>query len=464
MKFVYILLISIAFLYSNTTKINKVNDLSISIYNNDIAMINELRQMHLKQTGKQKLIYEGIASKVIHESIIPSFSKKTVLYSQNYHYDILSLDKLLQKSLNTMIIYKKQISDYKYEKQKAKLLALNPIMVRKDNKIISGIKKTDIIFSKIPEDLITKPSLIWNTNSLKGEQKININYLTRGISWKSDYILNIDKQNSLNGWISINNNSGASYKNANIYCIAGDIKTNTITPQRSYSKNILMLSESSSPRIKQRSFAGYHLYKIPFKETINNNEKKQINFINKKNIKISSIAKSQNSIYFHRFSKMKAKKFKHIIKLSNTKKDGLGLALPKGVIRVYKKDENISHFVGQDNIKHTSLGENISLYIGDFFDIRQDIVQMQEKRTKSFVQSKYKRDIQNKSKKIRIIEIIENNYSSNVKDIILKHNCKDNCTYTKEDLNTYKYKIRLSPNSKYELITNYKLIYQIKQK
>ena len=80
------------------------------------------------------------------------------------------------------------------------------------------------------------------------------------------------------------------------------------------------------------------------------------------------------------------------------------------------------------------------------------------------MQSKYKRDIQNKSKKIRIIEIIENNYSSNVKDIILKHNCKDNCTYTKEDLNTYKYKIRLSPNSKYELITNYKLIYQIKQK
>jgi|GEM_PF-264169 len=461
-KILFSLLVATIAFSQETTKIQKSENLSLTIYNNNLAMVNDERLLSINKSGAQKLIYEGIPSSVIFESIIPYFSKKTTLYSQNYHYDILSLNKLLEKHINKEITYKQYSSEFEYSREKAKLLSLNPIMLQKNDEIISGIKATDIIFSKIPNDLITKPSLVWNTKSQKGEQKIKLNYLTNNISWKSDYILNLDSTNSLNAWISIKNNSGAVYENANIYVIAGDVNKNEniIPKQRRYEMAAVNMM-ADSPKVTQKSFSGYHLYKIPFKETIKNNEKKQINFINKTDIKLQSKASSTNSIYLHRFKKIKAQKFNHKIELTNDKKSGLGLALPTGVVRVYKKDEGISHFVGQDSIKHTSKNEDISLNIGKFFDINQDITQLSHKKTKSYVRSKYSRLIENKTNKQRVIKITENLHWNNVRKLMVENNCKNICSFEKEGLNTYVYSINMDANSKYELITDYELEYAV---
>jgi len=444
-----------------TTTIQKSENLSLTIYNNNLAMINEERAVNIKNAGSQKLIYEGIPSSVIFESIIPYFSKPTTLYSQNYHYDILSLNKLLEKHINKEVIYKVYSDDYTYKREKAVLLSLNPILLQKNKEIISGIKATDIIFSKLPSDLITKPSLVWKTSSQKGSQKIKLNYLTRNISWKSDYILNFDETNSLNAWITIQNNSGTVYENANIYVIAGDVKTNSVINRKGMQRYEMaaMDTMSSSPQVAQKSFSGYHLYTIPFKETINNNEKKQINFINKSKVKVQSKATSNNGIYFHRFSKIKAQKFNHKVELNNTKEAGLGLALPTGTVRVYKKDEGISHFVGEDNIQHTSKNEEISLNIGKFFDITQDVTQLYNKKTKESVRTKYSRLIENKTNKPRLIEISEKVYSNNIKNIVTSNTCKNNCTFKKEDLNTYTYTISLEAQSQYKLVVDYELFY-----
>lgn len=457
MKLGLLSLVLISNLYSqNTTKIQDISSLSLTIYNN-IAMVNEERNMYIKNDGKQKLIYEGIASSVIFESVIPYFSKNTQLYSQNYHYDILSLNKLLEKHINKKIVYKKQISEFKYKEETAILLAVNPILLKKGNRIISDVEKSDIIFSQIPKDLLTKPSLVWNTYSKKGKQKIKLNYLTNNISWKSDYILNLDDTNSLNAWITIKNNSGTQYKDANIYCIAGEVNTKKNTPR--LNKRFAMTMMNDSMEIKAKAFAGYHLYKIPFKETINNNEKKQINFISKKDIKTKSIAQSTNSIYFHRFQNILNQSFAHQIRLTNNKKDGLGIVLPKGVVRVYKEDENISHFIGMDNIKHTSLNEDIVLNIGKYSDIKQTITQEKYKKTKSYIYTQYSRLIENKTNKEQNIEIKENLYMNNIKSISNNNNCKNSCSFSKEGLNTYKYTIKLKANSTYKLNVDYKLKY-----
>jgi len=458
-KSIVLLLLTSNLISQETSKISHSENLSISIYNNNLAMINEQRFINLKNDGKQTLIYEGIPSSVIFESIIPNFSKKTILYSQNYRYDILSLNKLLQKHINKEITYKVYSSAYAYKKEKALLLSLNPILLQKNNEIISGIKNSDIIFNSLPKDLLTKPSLVWNTKSKKGLQNIELNYLTRNISWKSDYILNLDKTNSLSAWITINNNSGKSYKNANIYVIAGEVQTNApkVALQRRYKSMALM---EDSPVISQKEFAGYHLYKIPFKESINNKEKKQINFINKNNIKIKTKAQSSNSIYFHAFNKINTKKLSHIIELNNSKNDGLGIALPKGTIRVYKKDEKLSHFIGQSSIKHTSLDEKISINIGKFFDISSKIVQTEFKKTKRYIKSSYIRSIENKSNTKRTIEIKELYNSSNVKDIEIEHNCKNKCSFKKDGLYSYIYTIQLDKKSSFNLETQYELTYQ----
>jgi len=459
-KILLSVLLASALFSQETTKIQKSENLSLTIYNNNLAMINEERSLNIKKDGTQKLIYEGVPSSVIFESIIPYFSKPTTLYSQNYHYDILSLNKLLEKHINKEIIYKDYTDEYTYKREKAILLSLNPILLQKNEEIISGIKSTDIIFSKLPSDLITKPSLVWKTTSQKGKQKIKLNYLTRNISWKSDYILNLDETNSLNGWISIQNNSGTVYENANIYVIAGDVKTNSV--KRKLTQRYEMASMDTmakSPNVAQKSFSGYHLYTIPFKETINNNEKKQINFINKSALNVQSKATSNNGIYFHRFSKIKAQNFNHKLELNNTKEAGLGLALPTGTVRVYKKDEGISHFIGEDRIKHTSKNEEISLHIGKFFDITQDVTQLFNKKTRESVRTKYSRLIENKTDKARLIEITEKVYSNNIKNIDSTNTCTDTCTFKKEGLNTYTYTIKLKPQSKYKFVVDYELFY-----
>jgi len=460
-KILLSVLLASALFSQETTKIQKSENLSLTIYNNNLAMINEERAVNINNTGSQKLIYEGIPSSVIFESIIPYFSKPTTLYSQNYHYDILSLNKLLEKHINKEVIYKNYSDDYTYKRETAVLLSLNPILLQKNQEIISGIKTTDIIFSKLPNDLITKPSLVWKTRSEKGNQKIKLNYLTRNISWKSDYILNLDEKNSLNAWITIQNNSGSAYKNANIHVIAGDVKTNRRIVRKSAPRYEMaaMNTMADSPKVAQKSFSGYHLYTIPFKETINNNEKKQINFINKSNLKVQSKATSNNGIYFHRFSKIKGQNFNHKIELNNTKEAGLGLALPSGTVRVYKKDEGISHFIGEDNIKHTSKNAEISLTIGKFFDITQDVTQLFNKKTKESVRTKYSRLIENKTDKPRLVEITETVYSNNVKNIVTSNTCKNNCTVKKEGLNTYKYIINLKAQSKYKFVVDYELFY-----
>ena len=454
-------LFCISFTYANSTKITQTKDLSLTIYNNNLAMVNETRDINIKNNKKQELIYEGIASSVIFESIIPTFSKQTTLYSQNYKYDILSLNKLLQKNINKIVKYKVQTAQFKYKIKSAKLLSTNPIMLKNDKYIISNIDAKDIVFDKIPEDLLTIPSLVWEIKSKKGKQDIKLNYLTRGISWKSDYILNLDDKNSLSAWISIVNNSGAVYKNANIYCIAGDVKTVNKSNNyntRAYSK--MSLDSVASAKVSQKEFAGYHLYKIPFKQTLNNKQKKQIRFMNKKDINIKEYASITNNIYTYRFKNINNIKFNHKIDIQNKLSNNMGIPLPKGIIRVYKNDNEISHFIGQDNLKHTAINEKISLNIGKYFDITQKITQVKFHKTKHSVKSKYKRVIKNSSSKSQTIKILENNYSNNIKSIENKNNCKENCSIKKVGLNSYEYTIKLKPKSQYELETKYDIEYE----
>jgi len=457
------LLLTNNLLSQNNTKIKDSQNLSLTIYNNNLAMVNEQRLVNIKEQGKQTLIYEGIPSSVIFESIIPSFEKKTLLYSQNYRYDILSLNKLLQKHINKEVQYKVYTSLFEYKKEKAILLSLNPILLKKNKEIIAGIKNSDIIFNAIPEDLITKPSLLWKTKSQKGLQKIQLNYLTKNISWRSDYILNLDDKNSLNAWITIKNNSGTSYKNADIYVIAGQVNQHIKRPQlqKNYEAKIMRLSAAVHMDIKEKAFSGYHLYKIPFKEDIYNKEQKQINFINKKEVKVLKKASTNNAIYFHRFRSIKAQNLNQVLELTNSKEQGLGLPLPKGTIRVYKKDEELSHFIGESSISHTALDNKIVLTIGKYFDITQDIIQAEFKQTKRYVQSKYSRTIKNKSNKKRTIEIKEDYYSSNAQDIEVKHNCKNICSFKQEGISSFIYTIEMEKDSSYTLETKYELDYAI---
>jgi hypothetical protein len=458
-KLFYSLLFLITFALADTVVPSDSSDLKITIYNNNLAFVNDMRSVNV-QKGRQKLIYEGVPSSVITQSVVPSFlGVETRLYSQNYMYDLVSLSSMLKKSINKEVEF--YTNQEPPKRLKGKLLSETPVMVQESQTgdIYTLDSATQVIFSSIPKEMITKPSLLWNIETQgSGDMKIDLKYLTTEISWRSDYVLYLQKDNfDLTGWITVKNNSGVAYKDAQITCLAGDINKFHWGNKRDrvlhMSKSVAMMADE----IKEESFSGYHIYKIPFKETIANKEQKQINFIDKKQIAYKQYGVSSNS-YFERYKEQKLI-FKNTIEFSNTKNNNLGIALPKGIVRMYKKDsEGKTHFIGEDGIGNIPEDENITLSIGDLFDVVGEKRITKYKATQSYrnVQTTY--SLRNQSKEKVILKIKENIpvYGNNIK---VKTSCKDNCLVKKRSAFEREFTIYLKPKQKYSFTSEFEVIF-----
>jgi len=228
------------------------------------------------------------------------------------------------------------------------------------NKIIS-VKNDRIVFDKIPKHLLQKPSLIWNVKTSKDTQTtLKIDYLIKNISFKSDYILDIEKNSAnLQGWLSINNLSGKAFKDTKLSFVAGDINKAQKDPHILYKTNVLR----DSPRVAEKSFEGYHLYRVPFRVDLRNNEKTQIKFLSAKIDKISKTyeAKMRNPLYL-------------IGERSSDIEQYVGFKtkqpMPKGVVRIYSKDMQESILLGESKIPHTPKNSTLKLKIGKNFDTK----------------------------------------------------------------------------------------------
>ncbi|MBU1928059.1 hypothetical protein KKG77_03575, partial [bacterium] len=233
-----------------------------------------------------------------------------------------------------------------------------------DGNIIT-VDSDAIIFREIPGELITKASLVWNVeakNNVNAAMKID--YLINNISWKSNYILNLTKDEaSLDGWISIDNRSGKAYEDVDIHVLAGDINRAVQQPvQYKQVRSMTMMEDSSN--VVHQAHEGYHFYTVPFKVSIANNEKTQIKFINKTNIPVQ-----------RKYSAMLSDPSNFNTQVEHTLTQSLTLspldiALPKGVVRTYSKLGNINILLGESNLEHIPKESSISLEIGKSFDLK----------------------------------------------------------------------------------------------
>jgi len=465
-KFLLSAAICSTFLFPNNVPVpSDGSDLKITIYNSNIAFINDFRQSNVEK-GIQKLVYEGVPSSVITESVIPTFTGiKTNLYSQNYMYDLISLNSMIKKSIDTEIEFydNHSFDNPNPELHKGILLSMSPIMIKRnsDNKIITLNSGQQIVFSKIPESMITKPSLVWNVKTKKsGLLNIDLKYLTRGITWNSNYVLDLSKDNlNLNGWITIKNNSGVSYNNAEITCLAGEV--NRINKNRSFArdkmlmKSVALVDEEMS--VKEESFSGYHIYKIPFKEDIKNKQSKQISFINKSNIKYLQYGQATNN-YFNNYGKQSLV-FKNIIEFKNSENNNLGIPLPEGSIRMYNKDsKGKTHFIGEQRIKNIPKDENIKLTIGNMFDVVGD------KKITKFKADKYHRNVETTYEvRNRGIDNVIIKISERIpvfgRKIKVSTNCKNNCSFEKKSAFIREYRIKLDAGEVYKFSSEFDVQY-----
>ncbi len=354
--------------------------MAVTIYNVNLGLVKDQREIKLIK-GSGKLRFMDVASQIIPTSVhIKSLIDPGSLQilEQNYEYDLLNPQKLLDKYVGKEIkLYYKNPYTEREEIVTATLLSNNGGPILKIGDEITFGHPGRIIFPEVPENLISKPTLVWLIdNNLSSNQKVEATYLTNGINWRADYVVTLndtDNMADLSGWVTIDNRSGTTYKDANLKLVAGDV--HRVKDEYEYRDKMLRVAEAAAkaPQFKEDEFFEYHIYTLQRAATIKDNQTKQISLINADTVPVKKELLYYGARYYYynqHGQTITNQKVGVFVEVANTEKNNLGMPLPKGTIRVYKHDKEGSlQFVGEDSIDHTPKDEKVRIKLGDAFDV-----------------------------------------------------------------------------------------------
>lgn len=382
MKRVYSFLTVFLFLMISCVFAEDKEGVELTIYNQNFGLVKDRRILSLKE-GLNNIRFSEVASQIEPNSVhFKSLSSPLgcVIQEQNYEYDLVNSYKLLDKYIDKKI--KITTKDDKIYEGILMSHDTDNIIVS-ENDILNMVRRQEnireISFPQLPEGLITKPTLMWQiVNDKPGDHLCEVSYLTGGISWYVDYVLVVDKSDKnidLSGWVSINNNSGAGYKEASLKLIAGDVHRAEEKFPTTYAPEMMKYAEVAAPQFEEKAFFEYHMYTLQRKATVKDNQTKQISLLTANNVLVKKLFIYDPVDYFgwnwdYADSQEKEQKVKVKIEFANTKENNLGMPLPKGKIKVFKSDTDGSlQFIGEDLIDHTPKDETLRLYLGDAFDV-----------------------------------------------------------------------------------------------
>ncbi len=350
--------------------------LSITVYNSNLGLIKDSRRLSLP-AGVTQLKFSEVAAKIMPQTVhIKSLSdpKHLQILEQNYEYDLLTPQKLLEKFVGKEITILKDNVEVPIM-----ILSVNQGIVYKlGGRIFTG-QPHNLIFPNIPNNLISYPTLIWLLeNRGIAPHKLEATYLTQGISWRADYVAVLDSKDKLldlSGWVTLDNQSGASYQNARLKLVAGNV--NRVIERRGTADAVRALSElSAKPAaapFSEESFFEYHLYSLQRATTIKENQTKQVSLLSADGVPITKQYVYRGSQQYFRSrlgTSVSNQKIEVYVDIANKKENNLGMPLPRGTVRVYKADSDGSlQFMGEDRIDHTPKDEAIKIKMGDAFDI-----------------------------------------------------------------------------------------------
>jgi hypothetical protein len=367
----------------STTQKDQV-DLAVTIYNSNVALVRDVRQLTLP-TGNFSLKFEDVAASInpatVHFHSLSEPAKLSVL-EQNYEYDLLDPAKLLQKYVGrevTLVRAEEENNTTKWVDTKALLLADNSGPVWKiGDEIVTGIPTDQYRFPDLPENLYSKPTLLWLLdNSGAKSQRVEASYLTNSMNWNADYVLTVgrdDKSADLDGWVTLTNNSGAAYKNAKLQLVAGELHRVAPAPQAKALGGIVGGVLGNAQQFEQENFSEYHLYSLARRTSIEDKESKQISLLNATGVSVEKLFLVTGQSYFYRNAQNIGSPIPQPVQVNyrfkNEEKSSLGMPLPAGTVRVYQADSRGGiQLVGEDSINHTPKDETVTIHVGDAFDI-----------------------------------------------------------------------------------------------
>lgn len=370
--------------------IDSQKSVEVTVYNDDLGLIKDTRKLSLA-AGRGELRFEDVAAGImpvtVHIKPLNNQDSFEIL-EQNYEYDLMNSNKLLDK----------------YVGKNLKLIDYNPYQDKKEtfDAILLSNNNGDPIYKigdeiylghpgyrvlpQIPENLIARPTLMWIYQTAKAQNyDVQVSYLTSGINWKADYVLVLndrDTQADLSGWVTIDNRSGAMYKDAKLKLVAGQVNRAQNQFDMLARKGMVaeaMPAVAGAPQFQENAFFEYHIYDLQRPATIKDNQTKQISLLEAQNVAVKKELEVESAAgYF--YGNYMGQKLKNpvqvYVKFKNSESNHMGMPLPKGTMRFYKQDHTGSlQFIGEDQIEHTPKDEEVKLKLGEAFDVVCERVQ-----------------------------------------------------------------------------------------
>lgn len=359
------------------------------------GVVRETRRIEL-QAGTNNVRFTDVAAGI--DATTVSFVSKTdpsgtAVIEQDYAFDLVGAEKLLEKYLGKSIT----VQPKGQPPFKATLLAADPgtLVLREGEGQIRLIPRqpdpAEIVLPALPEGLITKPTLIWKVNARKpGPHDATVSYQTDGLTWRADYNLVLSGKETnldLGAWVTILNESGASYPDARLKLVAGDVQR--VQPPQAMAgmggMRMSMTDAPAAPGFEEKAFFEYHLYTLGRQTSLADRSTKQIELFPSR----AGVPVAKTYVYYgvptsfrgfrggvalnldREFGTLSNTKVDVYLDLKNTEANGMGVPLPAGRVRVYKRDDadGAVEFVGEDTIPHTPRNEEVRVKLGTAFDI-----------------------------------------------------------------------------------------------
>jgi hypothetical protein len=352
-------------------------EVMVTIYNGNLGLVKDLRDARLP-AGVHEVQFMDVAALIdpttVHLKSLTDASALKIL-EQNYEYDLLTSQKLMEKYVGRKVRLYQGDGTF----HEATLLSTNGPVFEINGQIHMG-HYGRLVLPSLPENLVAKPTLVWLLrNQTPRPQRVEASYLTGGITWKADYVMVLnaaDALSDLTGWVTIDNKSGATYGNAALKLVAGDV--NRAPDPRRDGRALEMAAKAATSVDARRDFSSegffeYHLYTLDGRTTIKDNQTKQLSLLAASEVPIGKELIYYGAQDYYRTSygvPVSNQKVGVYLEIKNSKENRLGLPLPKGKIRVYKADASGSQqFIGEDWIDHTPRDEKVKIKMGNAFDL-----------------------------------------------------------------------------------------------
>ncbi|MBB5684257.1 DUF4139 domain-containing protein [Sphingobium boeckii] len=355
-------------------------DIAITIYNNDIALVQDTRQINFPD-GRVRQEFPDVSARIRPETATLVAADLGII-EQNFDFDLLTPAKLMEKAVGqTVTLIRTNPATGKEENVRAKVLAANGGVVLQIGQSIEVLRDDGlpvrVIFDKVPENLRARPTLSVTVESDRaGPRPARLTYLTGGLGWKSDYVALFDEAKGgidVQGWITLTNNSGVTYNNAETLLVAGDPYNGG-----GYSGGNPNLRRAGTESNDRARLGDFYLYPLAARTTIANQQTKQVSFLDVKAVPARKAYEFVNEWLANSANPQSAAT---VLKFTSARAGGLGDQLPAGTVRVYIRDaKGTPQFIGENNIGHTPMGSELAIPTGEAFDVKvKSIVELREK-------------------------------------------------------------------------------------